>query len=219
MAADRSTLLVQSREPDGSRAARRLRRSGRVPGVLYGGKDGPLSFDVDGRELRIALAARGAVMDLSVDGAKATPVVLKEAQRDPVRGDTTHVDLLRVKLDTAIHAVVTLEFVAAEEAPGVKQGGVLEHVVREVNVEALPTAIPESLVYDVSAMEIGETATLGSVSPPQGVTVLDDPETVIATLSPPRLQAEAEPEIEAETEVVGEEAVAESAADESGGQE
>lgn len=219
MAADRSTLLVQSREPDGSRAARRLRRSGRVPGVLYGGKGEPLSFDVDGRELRIALAARGAVMDLSVDGAKAAPVVLKEAQRDPVRGHTTHVDLLRVKLDTAIHAVVTLELVGAEEAPGVKQGGVLEHVVREVNVEALPTAIPESVVYDVSAMEIGDTATLGSVIPPQGVTLLDAPETVIATLSPPRLQAEAEPEIEAETEVVGEQAAAEGDADESGAQE
>lgn len=219
MATDRSTLLVQSREPDGSRAARRLRRSGRVPGVLYGGGGEPLSFDVDGRELRIALAARGAVLDLRIDGTKATPVVLKEAQRDPVRGETTHVDLLRVKLDTAIHAVVALELVGGEEAPGVKQGGVLEQITREVNVEALPTAIPESIVYDVSAMEIGETVTLGSVSPPQGVTLLDDPETVLATLSPPRLQAEAEPEIESETEVVGEKGAEESATGESGGQE
>lgn len=211
MAGDRSTLLVASREPEGSRAARRLRRSGRVPGVLYGGDGEALSFDVDARELRIALSASGAVMDLSVDGAKATPVVLKEAQRDPVRGDTTHVDLLRVKLDTAIHAVVTLELVGSEEAPGVKQGGVLEHVAREVSIEALPTAIPESIVHDVSAMEIGDTVMLEAVSPPPGVTLLDDLETVVATLSPPRLQAQAETEIETETGVVGEEAADESA--------
>jgi large subunit ribosomal protein L25 len=219
MAADRSTLLVQSRPAEGSRAARRLRRAGRVPGVLYGGESEPVSFEVDARELRIALAARGAVLDLSVDGGKATPVVLKENQRDPVRGETTHIDLLRVKLDTAIHAVVTLELSGAEEAPGVKQGGVLEHIVREVNIEALPTAIPESVVHDVSAMEIGETVTLGAVQPPPGVSLLDDLETVVATLSPPRLQTEAEPEIEAETGLVGEEAQAESAGADSGSEE
>lgn len=219
MADDRSKLLVASRAPEGSRAARRLRRSGRVPGVLYGGDGEALSFDVDARELRMALAASGAVMDLSVDGGKATPVVLKDAQRDPVRGETTHVDLLRVKLDIAIHAVVTLELAGGEEAPGVKQGGVLEHVTREVNIEALPTEIPESIVHDVSAMEIGDTVTLGAVLPPSGVSLLDDPETVVATLSPPRLQTEAEPEIETETGVVGEEAAAESGEGESGGQE
>lgn len=219
MADDRSKLLVARREPEGSRAARRLRRAGRVPGVLYGGEGQALSFHVDARELRIALAASGAVMDLSVDGGKATPVVLKDAHRDPVRGETTHVDLLRVKLDIAIHAVVTLELAGGEEAPGVKQGGVLEHVTREVNIEALPTEIPESIVHDVSAMEIGDTVTLGAVSQPRGVSLLDDLETVVATLSPPRLQTEAEPEIETETGVVGEEPTAESGEGESGGQE
>jgi large subunit ribosomal protein L25 len=219
MAANRSTLLVQRRPPEGSRAARRLRRAGRVPGVLYGGESEPVSFDVDARELRIALAASGAVLDLSVDGGNATPVVLKEAQRDPVRGETTHVDLLRVKLDTAIHAVVALELSGTEDAPGVKQGGVLEHIVREVSIEALPTAIPESIVHDVSAMEIGETITLSEVQPPEGVSLLDDDETVVATLSPPRLQAEAEPEIESETGLVGEEAEAESGGGDAGSEE
>lgn len=219
MADDLSTLAVSSRAPEGSRAVRRLRRSGRVPGVLYGGGGEPLSFDVDARELRIALAASGAVLDLSVDGGKTSPVVLKEAQRDPVRGDTTHVDLLRVNLNTAIHAVVSLELAGTEDAPGVKQGGVLEHVTREVNVEALPTAIPESIVYDVSAMEIGETVTLESLQPPEGVSLLDDLEIVVATLSPPRLQSEAEPEIESETGVVGEQAAGESGGGDSGGEE
>lgn len=204
------TLQVHAREPGGSRAARRLRRSGSVPGVIYGGGDEPLSFEVDARELRLALAASGAVLDVSVDGARPVPVVLKEAQRHAVRGETVHVDLLRVRLDRPITAAVVLELTGTEEAAGVKAGGILEHVTREVNIEALPTAIPESIVHDVSEMEIGETIMLSVITPPDGVTILDDLEaTVVATLSPPRLQAEVEPEIETETGVVGEEAAAE----------
>jgi large subunit ribosomal protein L25 len=204
--ADTTTKLnVNSRDAAGSRAVRRLRRSGRVPGVLYGGGAEPLGFDADERELRHALAGAGAVLDLSVDGDKATPVVLKEAQRHPVRGETIHVDLLRVNLNEAIGAVVPLELTGIDDSPGVKQGGVLEQITRELNVEALPTAIPESIVHDVSEMEIGETILLGALSAPEGVTLTDDlEETVVATLSPPRLQSETADEIEAETEVVGE---------------
>ena len=216
-------LDVNSRSAAGSRAARRLRRSGRVPGVLYGGDGDAVGFDADARELRLALARSGAVLDLSVDGAKATPVVLKETQRDPVRGETVHVDLLRVRLDEAIHAVVPLELTGTEDAPGVKEGGVLEQITRELNVEALPTAIPGSIVHDVGEMQIGDQIGLAEVSIPAGVTLLDDlQETVVATLSPPRLQVEEEEEIESETEVVGEgEAPAEGAegAEASGGAE
>ncbi|HME01809.1 MAG TPA: 50S ribosomal protein L25 [Solirubrobacteraceae bacterium] len=205
MAETTTKLDVKSRAADGSRAARRLRRSGRVPGVLYGGGGESVGFDADARELRLALASSGAVLDLSIDGKKATPVVLKEAQRDPVRGETVHVDLLRVRLDQVINAVVPLELTGVDDAPGVKQGGVLEQIVRELNVEALPTAIPESIVHDVGELEIGEQIALAEVTMPEGVTLLDDvEETVVATLSPPRLQAEVEEEIEAETELVGE---------------
>jgi large subunit ribosomal protein L25 len=193
-----------------------------VPGVLYGGGGEPLSFDVDARELRLALAGTGAVLDLSVDGGKATPAVLKEAQRHPVRGDTVHVDLMRVRLDKPIHAVVPLELTGVDDAPGVREGGILEQPTRELNVEALPTTIPEAIVHDVSQMQIGETLTLDAVSaPPDGVTLLDDSETVLATLSPPRLQSETAAEIEAETELVGEAEKAESAesaGDSSGGE-
>jgi large subunit ribosomal protein L25 len=203
--ADSSTKLdVSSRGAEGSRAARRLRRTGRVPGVLYGGGGDSVGFDVDARELRLALASSGAVLDLSIDGDKATPVVLKEAQRDPVRGETVHVDLLRVRLDQAIHAVVPLELTGAEDAPGVKEGGVLEHITRELNVEALPTAIPESIVHAIGEMQIGDTIGLDAIALPEGVTLLDDvEETVVATLSPPKLQVE-EDEVESETELVGE---------------
>jgi large subunit ribosomal protein L25 len=205
MASTTTKLNVNSRDSAGSRAARRLRRSGRVPGVLYGGGGEPIGFDADERELRHALASSGAVLDLSIDGSKPTPVVLKEAQRHPVRGETVHVDLLRVNLDEAIGAVVPLELTGIDEAPGVKEGGVLERITRELNVEALPTAIPESIVHEVGEMQIGETILLSALAAPEGVTLLDDlEETVIATLSPPRLQSETADEIEAETELVGE---------------
>jgi large subunit ribosomal protein L25 len=207
MASTSTKLDASSRSADGSRAARRLRRSGRVPGVLYGGDGDAVSFDADARELRLALAQSGAVLDLSIDGKKATPVVLKEAQRHPVRGETVHVDLLRVRLDEAIHAVVPLELLGGDESPGVKEGGVLEQITRELNVEALPTAIPESIVHEIGEMQIGETIMLAVVAMPEGVVLLDDvEETVVATLSPPRLQVESEEEIETETELVGEDA-------------
>ncbi|HEV7527661.1 MAG TPA: 50S ribosomal protein L25 [Solirubrobacteraceae bacterium] len=205
MASSSTKLDVRSRESDGSRAARRLRRSGRVPGVLYGGGGDSLGFDVDARDLRLALARSGAVLDLSVDGGKATPVVLKEAQRDPVRGQTVHIDLLRVRLDQAIHAVVPLELSGVDDTPGVKEGGILEQIVREVNVEALPTAIPESIEHAVGEMQIGDTIGLDAIVMPEGVVLLDEiEETVVATLSPPRLQSEEEEDVESETELVGE---------------
>ncbi len=216
MASTSSKLSVTSRSAAGSRAARRLRREGRVLGVVYGGGQDPLGFDADARDLRIALAGSGAVLDLSVDGAKATPVVLKEAQRHPVRGETIHVDLLRVRLDEEIGAVVPLELTGVDDAPGVKEGGVLEQITRELNVEALPTAIPESISHDVGEMQIGDTIMLSAIPAPEGVKLTDDvEETVVATLSPPKLQAEVEDEIESETELVGEGAAeGEAAADE-----
>jgi large subunit ribosomal protein L25 len=217
MAATATKLNVTSRTAEGSRAARRLRREGRVLGVVYGGGQDPVGFDADARELRHALAGSGAVLDLSVDGGKATPVVLKEAQRHPVRGETIHVDLLRVRLDEEITAVVPLELLGADDAPGVKEGGVLEQITRELNVQALPTAIPESIAYEVGEMQIGDTILLSAITAPEGVTLTDDPEeTVIATLSPPKLQAEVEEEIESETEVVGEGAAEGEGGDEDG---
>jgi large subunit ribosomal protein L25 len=202
MASQSTKLSISPRAPEGSRATRRLRRSGRVPGILYGGGSEPLTFSVDARELRHALAARGAVLEV-VDDGNATPAILKSAQYHPVRGDTMHVDLLRVNLNVAIAAVVPLELVGGEDAPGVREGGVLEQITRELNIEALPTVIPESITYDVSRMEINDTATLSDVTVPAGITLLDDLEETVATLTPPRLEAELD-ELEQETGVVGE---------------
>jgi large subunit ribosomal protein L25 len=202
-ASETAALAVARREPEGSRAARRLRRSGLVPGVVYGGGEDAVPFAVDDRTLRHVLAGAGAVVDLSIDGDPSTPVVLKELTRHPVDGHTVHVDLLRVRLDRAIQATVGLELVGEDSAPGVTEGGILEHVTRELTVEALPGDIPDSIEHDVSGMQIGDTLSLEGMTPPAGVRFLDDPELLIATLSPPRLQAEAEEGIEQETELVG----------------
>ncbi|MGZ4168216.1 MAG: 50S ribosomal protein L25 [Solirubrobacteraceae bacterium] len=205
MARSQSTALqVSPREPGGSREARRLRRSGSVPGVLYGGGDEPVSFQVPARTLRHALASAGAVIDLSIEGGGSSPAVLKDLVRHPLTGETVHIDLLRVRLDVKIQSTVQLELTGAEDAPGIRDGGVLEQITRELTIEALPNDIPDSLTHDVSAMEINDTVTLDALRPPGTVTLIDDPETVIATLTPPRLQLEADDEIESETEVVGE---------------
>jgi large subunit ribosomal protein L25 len=199
-----SALSVQSREPSGSRSARRLRRTGQVPGVIYGGGEEPVAFQIEARELRHALASAGAVLELSIDGGRSGPVVVKELVRHPVSGETVHLDLLRVRMDQAIQATVVLDLVGAEDAPGVKEGGVLEHVTRELTIEALPGDIPDSIQHDVSGLQIGDTLTLEQLDAPRGVTLTDDPETVIATVTPPKLQAESDTEIEEETELVAE---------------
>ncbi len=219
MATSQSTALpVERREAAGSRAARRLRRAGNVPGIVYGGGEDPIPFQVDARELRHALQHAGAVLELSIDGAGSTPVVVKELTRHPVTGETTHIDVLRVRLDQAISATVVLDLVGAENAPGVKEGGVLEQVTRELTIEALPGDIPDAIHHDVSELQIGDTVTLEAVTAPRGVTLTDDPETVVATLSPPRLQAEADEEIEEETELVADGATA-GEAEEAAGEE
>jgi large subunit ribosomal protein L25 len=198
-----TVLAVEPRDPSGSRSARRLRRSGKVPGVVYGGSEDPVSFQVDARELRNALAHAGAVIDLTLSGA-TSPVVLKELVRHPVTGATVHLDLLRVRLDQAISSTVVVELTGSDESPGVKEGGVLDQVTREINIEALPTDIPDSLSFDVSQLVIGDTITLASLTLPTEVKLLDDPESVLVTLNPPRLVIEEEPEVEEETELVGE---------------
>jgi large subunit ribosomal protein L25 len=204
MAASQGTRLnATPREISGSRAVRRLRRTGRVPGVLYGGGADPVAFDVDARELRHALHAAGAVLEVAIDG-ETTPAVLKEAQHHPVRGETLHVDLVRVRLDVAIQTPVLLDLTGVDDAPGVKEGGVLEQVVRELNVEALPGDVPESITFDASGLEAGATVTLAEIIAPPNVTLIDELEIVVATITAPRLEVETGDEIEIETGIVGE---------------
>jgi large subunit ribosomal protein L25 len=215
-----TTLDLTSRAAEGSRSARRLRRTGQVPGVIYGGEGEPQLFAVDGRILRNTLAHSGAILEITVDGGDASPVLVKDVQRHPVRGEAVHLDLLRVNMNVAIQTTVTLELTGADAAPGVVEGGVLSQGVIELNIEALPGDIPDSIPFDVSGLHINETATLSQLTAPAGVTLLDDPEeTVLATVTPPTVEP-VEDEIETEVEVVGEgEAAAEAQAEGDTGEE
>jgi large subunit ribosomal protein L25 len=205
MADARTTLKVDPRTDFGSRTARRMRREGLVPGVVYSGGSEATAFQVSERDVRSVIAEGAALFDISIDGAKARPVVIKEQQLHPVRGTLRHIDLQEVKLDEAIQADVTIELEGAEDAPGVKGGGVLDHVTREITVEALPTEIPDKISVDVSTMEINDTLQLSAIDPPKGVTFIveEDEEVTIAVLAPPRVE-EAAPEVEEETELIGE---------------
>jgi large subunit ribosomal protein L25 len=202
MANASTKLNVTPREIENSRSNRRLRRSGRVPAVLYGGDAEPKHFSVDARDLRHALQGAGAVIEIDIDGETATAVV-KDQQRDPIRGDALHIDFVRVRMDVAIHSVVTLELTGVDEAPGVVEGGVLEQQLREITVESLPGDVPEALHHDASSLEINGTLTLADITPPSGVTILDDPEQVVASITLPRLAIESDDAVERETSVVG----------------
>jgi large subunit ribosomal protein L25 len=215
----RPTLEVDDRTERGTRATKRLRREGFVPGVVYGGtgQENATPFKVNARTLRTVLVDGSALIDLKVDG-KTLPVIVKDRQLDPVRDELLHIDLLEVRLDEKIQTQVSVHLENAEEAPGIKEGGVLEHVTHQLNIEALPTDIPDAIHVDVSGLEIAATMHLSEISPPQGVTFLDDPdETLIATVVVPT-EVE-EPEIEEETELVGEEGELEEGAEPAEGEE
>ncbi len=202
----------------GSRESRRLRRDGLIPGVLYGRGKKPHAFVVPERTLRSALGGPHglhAILDVVLDDQKTTHAsVVKDYQQDPIRGHLTHIDLHEVRLDQPISAQVAVEVVG--ESPGVKAGGVLTQLVREVTVEALPLEMPDRLTLDISATEIGDALRVSDLSLPSEVTVLADPENVLLTVSAPRLaaeleameaEAEAAAALEAEEAEEGEEAV------------
>jgi large subunit ribosomal protein L25 len=208
VAGDRFRLDVKERDRLGSPESRRLRKQGFVPGVLYG-KNAAHPFVVDGRLLRTALTGPSglhAVLDVVLEGkSDMHSAILKEYQRDPIRGHVRHIDLQEVRLDQPIQATVTVHLVGAEDAPGVREGGVLSAPAGVLTVEALPMEVPESIEADVSGMQIGDTLRLEDLPVIEGVVFMDDPhETVIANVSAPII--EVEPEVE---EVEGEELLAE----------
>jgi large subunit ribosomal protein L25 len=201
VAGERITLTVKEREHLGSAESRRLRRSGWIPGVLYGKGNDPRAIAVLERELRGALTGASglhAVLDVVLDGQTTTHAsILKEYQQDPLRGHISHIDLQEVRLDQPIQAAVSVSLQG--EPAGVKAGGVLSQVASTINVQALPLEVPEHIEADISAMEIGDTLRLSDLSAPEGVTFLDDPdETVIATVAAPRVEEEPEPTEEEE---------------------
>ena len=211
---DRLKLEVREREDLGSRRTRRLRSQGLIPGVLYG-KDHARAISVPERALRTAMTGASglhAILDVVIEGQSTVhPSILAEYQQDPIRGTISHIDLREVRLDQPIHATVAIQLVG--DPAGVKVGGMLSLVSREVHVEALPADVPEHIEVDVSHMEVGDVLRLSDVAAIDKVTLLDDPqETVIATVSVPRGFAELEEAEAAEAEAAAAEEAGEEGA-------
>jgi large subunit ribosomal protein L25 len=179
VAGERVKLVVSQRTELGSAESRRLRRQGLVPGVLYGRAE-PVAISIGERELRAALTTQAgghAVLDVAVDGGSAHSAILKDYQRDKVRGTITHVDFLEVRLDQPIQTTVAVHLVG--DSVGVREGGVLTQVTTEVSIEALPLEVPQGLEADVTELGVGDSLRLSQVSVPDGVRLLDDPEEVV----------------------------------------
>jgi large subunit ribosomal protein L25 len=194
---ERVKLEVRPREGRGGKDARALRAAGKIPGVIYGGgSTDSVPVTVNVRALRQAVSGGGGlhgILEIAVDGEKSPrPAIIKELQLDPVRDLATHVDFLQVRLDQSINTIVSLLY---EGTPaGVKMGGVLSQPTHEINIAALPTDIPEHVLVDVSDIEIGSAIRLGDLEPPAGVTFLDDPDLVLASVTAPTVEEEPEEE-------------------------
>jgi large subunit ribosomal protein L25 len=207
MAEGRTTLNVKKRDTGGSAEARRLRASGEIPGVLYGDGKPAHTFSVGERELRRVLTGDHglhAILDIVIEGSqKPHHAVLKDYQLHATRNRLLHVDFHEVRLDRAIQAQVVVELVG--QAQGAIEGGVLQQPTREVNVEALPMEIPDRFTLDVSALQIGDALRVSDIPAHDGVTLLDDPETVLASVTVPTKVEEPEEVVEEEELAEGEE--------------
>jgi large subunit ribosomal protein L25 len=183
---ERVPLEVEAREPGPSSAARALRRTGKIPGVLYGAGRTASSFAVAQTVLREALtgdAGRHAVLDVKVPGEKAAvPAILKEFQLDPIRDRVIHVDLLAIRLDEPIEARATVNLIG--EPRGVKfDGGVLEQPTHEISVFGLPASLVDHVDVDVSELGVGDSLKLTDVAIPEGLTFPGDLDLVLATVT------------------------------------
>jgi large subunit ribosomal protein L25 len=206
---ERRTLEVEARTPGKSSVAQALRRSGRIPGIFYGHGRTPEPISVDARHLREAFHKAGvhAIFDIVVDGGKErTPALLKDYQVDPTRDRLIHFDFIEVRMDEPVTSVTNVVLVG--EARGVAlEGGVLDQPVHSLSVTALPGNLPGQIEVDVSELGVGSTVRVSDVKAPEGVTIEDDPDTLIASIT---IATELEePEVEeAEEGVEGEEGAA-----------
>lgn len=197
-------LEVQKRGVFGKGPARELRRSGRIPAILYGRGQDVLPLQIDQHYFRQFLRAHGenVLINLEVADHGTEVVMIKEIQRDPVVKRTLlHADFIRISLEEPVTASVTIILVGT--ATGVSQDeGILEFPHRELHVHCLPTLLPESIEVDVSELNINDFIHVGDLSLAEGIEVLDDSHTVITTVSPPRVVEEVTEEIEGEEEGV-----------------
>ena len=197
-------LQVEKRDSTGKGVARRARVAGKVPGVVYGRGMEPVAITVDRREFVTALntdAGMNVLLSLDIDG-ESIPALARDLQRDPVRGTLLHADF--VKVDLTIEVEVNVPVHAIGDAPGVKEGGVLEQPLHEVHVRCLPGDVPEQIEADVSSLNIGDSLRVSELAEGREFTILNDPEQPVITVAAPVSEAELEA-MEAAAGIEGEE--------------
>jgi len=205
------SLAAKPRTISGSRAVEKLRGAGKIPAVVYGREFGdPLPLEIEARDLRAALLghSQNAIITLEIEGRRPVPVMVAERQVDVLSRHIVHVDLHAINLKEAVEAKVAIAMVGS--APGVKEGGVIDFVVREISVKALPGDIPEQIEADISALNIGDTIHVRDLAAPSNVEIVENPDEIVVSLLPPPKVEEvaAAPEVPAEPELIGAQAPA-----------
>lgn len=220
-------LEAAVREETGRVAARKARRDGKIPAVLYGRGEEPITVEVDAREfeqmLHHGLAEHG-MLDLDLKEGKKKrrqTVLIREVQHDPVTGDILHADFYHVEMEQEIE--VSIPIVLLGQAEGVKKGGIQEHLLREVEIQCLAKKMPENVQLDVTDVDLGHSLHVRDLVLDEDIRVLTDPDRTVVSVLPPKLREEVEeaaeevPEEEgAEPEVVGKEGEEEEKAEETG---
>jgi len=203
-------LAVETRSATGTAECRRLRNAGLVPGVVYNSKCEVTPIQLNEHEFGLMLRAHGdnMLLALDIDGKESKTVLLKEVQREPVRGGILHIDLIEVSMTEKIQVNVPIELIG--EAAGTEAGGILEQLVSEIEIECLPGDLVEKVQVDVSSLNIGQHISVSDLPLDANVAVLTEPSVALASVAAPRLEEEEEEEKEeediegaAEPEVVG----------------
>jgi len=180
--AESAALTIEPRQGNGSQTARRLRRAGKVPGVLYGHKEATVSVVLSTEDLDKALRSGARVVDLKI-GGKTEKALISEVQRDHLGMALIHVDFKRVSADERVTVGVRVEL--RGQAPGVTAGGILDQPIHTLSVECLVTAVPDSIRVNVGEMQIGSVLHVKDITLPAGVTTTVDPEAVVVQLKAP----------------------------------
>ncbi|MFC1556430.1 50S ribosomal protein L25 [candidate division KSB1 bacterium] len=203
-----NTLTVEKREKTGKGYVKAIRRDGKIPGVYYIRGEEAVPLIVDVQSLRNLLASKPSLITLKLDDGSKKEAIIREIQRDPVTESIRHIDFLGIKRGVKITASVPLHLQG--ESTGVKAGGIVEHLLREIEIECLPKYLPESLEIDVSELDIGDSLHVSDLEF-ENIKILTKPDTGIVNVIIPKVlvvEAEAVPEeeVEAEEEEAAEEA-------------
>ncbi len=195
-------VTATTRNTQGTGASRRLRRTGRVPGIVYGSTDSPVAIELDHNDLFHALrkeAFHSSILDLEVDGKGTSNVLLRDVQYHPFKQQVLHIDFQRVAANEKLHVKVPLHFVNVETSPAVKMSAnIVSHVMNEIEVVCLPKDLPEFIEVDLANLEAQGTVHVSDLKLPDGVSVTAQGEEVVATASLPAAMVEAASQTEAE---------------------